>query len=87
MTGMTTAPLSELEIHLRDLAREMLGADASPSEMRAFVIGQTAGLLRGRHPEEAPAELRRRVVRTAGFVRARRISEAMCGRSGDHTGE
>jgi hypothetical protein len=48
----------------------------------AFVVGQTAGLLRGRHPQETPAELRLRVVRTAGFVRARRIAEDMQAQGG-----
>jgi hypothetical protein len=79
---VTTASLPELEIRLRDLAREMLGPDATPAEVRAFVVGQTAGLLRGRHPEEAPAQLRCRVVRTAGFLRARRIAEDLSGPAG-----
>jgi hypothetical protein len=66
VNGVTAAPLSELETRLRDLAREMLGPDATPAEVRAFVVGQTAGLLRGRHPEKAPAQLRSNSVDPAG---------------------
>ena len=72
---VTPPPLSELEHYLGDLAREMLGPDVSPLEIRAFVVGQTAGLMRAHYPSDTPQQLRRRVVHGAGFLRARRIAE------------
>ena len=63
-----------MELHLRDLAREVLGPQATPAEVRAFVLGEAAGRAGEQHREQSPAQLRHRIVRRARFVRARRIA-------------